>query len=83
VSDGSKRAIIAAFLADLGIAIARSIGFVTTGSAGMLAEAVRSVADAIDTTDAIDTAEANIRAAAPAARRIYIEPDFERPIAAD
>jgi cation diffusion facilitator family transporter len=45
VTDGSKRAIIAAFLANLGIAIAKFIGFVITGSAGMLAEAVHSCAD--------------------------------------
>jgi cation diffusion facilitator family transporter len=45
VTDGSKRAIIAAFLANLGIAIAKFVGFIITGSAGMLAEAVHSLAD--------------------------------------
>ena len=45
MTDGSKRAIIAAFLANLGIAIAKFVGFIVTGSAGMLAEAVHSVAD--------------------------------------
>jgi cation diffusion facilitator family transporter len=45
VTDGSKRAIIAAFLANLGIAISKFVGFIITGSAGMLAEAVHSVAD--------------------------------------
>ncbi|MGE0880202.1 MAG: cation diffusion facilitator family transporter [Acidimicrobiia bacterium] len=43
--EGSRKAIIAAFLANLGIAIAKFIGFFFTGSAGMLAEAVHSVAD--------------------------------------
>jgi cation diffusion facilitator family transporter len=45
VTDGSKRAIIAAFLANLGIALAKFVGFIITGSAGMLAEAVHSLAD--------------------------------------
>ena len=45
MTDGSKRAIIAAFLANLGIAISKFVGFIITGSAGMLAEAVHSVAD--------------------------------------
>jgi cation diffusion facilitator family transporter len=42
---GSRRAIIAAFLANLGIAVAKFAGFVVTSSASMLAEAVHSVAD--------------------------------------
>jgi cation diffusion facilitator family transporter len=41
---GSK-AVIAALLANLGIAIAKFIGFVITGSASMMAEAIHSVAD--------------------------------------
>jgi cation diffusion facilitator family transporter len=45
VQDGSKKAIIAAFAANLGIAIAKFIGFVFTRSTGMLAEAVHSLAD--------------------------------------
>lgn len=45
VTDGSKKAIIAAFFANLGIAIAKLIGFVITRSAGMLAESVHSFAD--------------------------------------
>ena len=45
MTDGSKRAIIAAFLANLGIAISKFVGFIITGSASMLAEAVHSVAD--------------------------------------
>ncbi|HLF99232.1 MAG TPA: cation diffusion facilitator family transporter [Acidimicrobiia bacterium] len=44
-TDGSRKAIIAAFVANLGIAIAKFVGFAVTGSASMLAEAVHSVAD--------------------------------------
>ena len=43
--EGSRRAILAAFLANLGIAIAKFVGFVITGSAGLLAEAGHSLAD--------------------------------------
>ncbi|MEY2470021.1 MAG: hypothetical protein QOF21_2719 [Actinomycetota bacterium] len=39
------KAIIAAFLANLGIAIAKFVGFAFTGSASMLAEAIHSCAD--------------------------------------
>lgn len=39
------KAIIAAFLANLGIAIAKFVGFAFTGSGSMLAEGVHSVAD--------------------------------------
>lgn len=42
---GGKKAIIAAFLANLGIAIAKFIGFLITGAASMLAEAIHSLAD--------------------------------------
>jgi cation diffusion facilitator family transporter len=45
VQEGSKRAIIAAFLANLGIAISKFVGFLITGSAGLLAEAAHSLAD--------------------------------------
>jgi cation diffusion facilitator family transporter len=45
VTEGSKKAIIAAFFANLGIAIAKFIGFLITRSAGMLAESVHSFAD--------------------------------------
>jgi cation diffusion facilitator family transporter len=45
VTEGSKKAIIAAFFANLGIAIAKFIGFLITSSAGMLAESVHSLAD--------------------------------------
>lgn len=43
--EGSRKAIIAAFFANMGIAIAKFVGFVITGSAGLLAEAGHSVAD--------------------------------------
>jgi hypothetical protein len=39
------RAVIAALLADLGIAVAKFIGFLLTGASSMLAEAFHSVAD--------------------------------------
>jgi cation diffusion facilitator family transporter len=45
VTDGSRKAIIAAFFANLGIAISKFVGFIITGSAGLLAEAVHSLAD--------------------------------------
>ena len=44
-AEGSKRAIIAALLANAGIATAKFIGFLITGSSSMIAEAVHSVAD--------------------------------------
>jgi cation diffusion facilitator family transporter len=43
--DGSRRAIAAAFLANLGIAVAKFAAFLITGAASMLAEAVHSLAD--------------------------------------
>jgi cation diffusion facilitator family transporter len=45
MQEGSKRAILAAFVANLGISIAKAVGFVITGSAGLLAEAGHSLAD--------------------------------------
>jgi cation diffusion facilitator family transporter len=45
VNEGSRKAIVAAFLANLGIALAKFVGFAVTGSASLLAEAVHSVAD--------------------------------------
>ena len=42
---GSTKAIVAAFFANLGIAIAKFIGFFITGSASMLAESIHSGAD--------------------------------------
>ena len=43
--DGSRRAIAAAFLANLGIAVAKFAAFLVTGAASMLAEAIHSLAD--------------------------------------
>jgi len=45
VQEGSRKAIIAALIANSGIAVAKFVGFVITGSASLLAEAVHSVAD--------------------------------------
>jgi cation diffusion facilitator family transporter len=45
VHEGSKKAILAAALANLGIAIAKFIGFLITGASSMLAESIHSVAD--------------------------------------
>ena len=44
-ASGGTRAIIAAMLANAGIAIAKFVAYVVTGSAAMLAEAIHSVAD--------------------------------------
>jgi cation diffusion facilitator family transporter len=43
--DGTRRAIVAAFLANLGIALSKFLAFAVTGSASMLAESIHSVAD--------------------------------------
>jgi cation diffusion facilitator family transporter len=45
MQEASRRAVVAAFCANLGIALAKFVGFVFTGAASMLAEAVHSVAD--------------------------------------
>jgi len=45
VQEGSRKAIVAALLANIGIATAKFVAFAFTGSASMLAEAVHSVAD--------------------------------------
>ncbi|TCK20545.1 cation diffusion facilitator family transporter [Pseudonocardia endophytica] len=42
---GGTRAVVAALLANLGIAVAKFVGFLITGASSMLAEAVHSVAD--------------------------------------
>lgn len=44
-ASGGSKAIIAAFLANMGIAIAKFIAWLLSGSASMLAEAIHSVAD--------------------------------------
>ena len=43
--EGSRRAIIAAFLANLGIALSKFLVFLLTGAASLLAEAIHSTAD--------------------------------------
>jgi cation diffusion facilitator family transporter len=43
--EGSRKAIVAAFVANLGIAIIKFLGAAITGSAGLLAEGVHSLAD--------------------------------------
>jgi len=45
VDHGSRRAIVAAFLANLGIALSKFAVFAITGAASMLAEAIHSLAD--------------------------------------
>jgi cation diffusion facilitator family transporter len=44
-TSGGTRAIVAAMLANAGIAVAKFVAYVVTGSASMLAEAIHSVAD--------------------------------------
>ncbi len=44
-AEGTRRAIVAAFLANLGIAVSKFFAFAVTGSASMLAEAIHSIAD--------------------------------------
>ena len=43
--EGSKKAVIAALMANVGIAVSKFVGFFLTGATSMLAEAVHSVAD--------------------------------------
>ena len=43
--EGSRKAIFAAFFANLGIAIAKFTGFLLTSSASLLAESAHSLAD--------------------------------------
>ena len=45
MTEGNRRAILAAFFANLGIAVAKFGGFAVTGAASMLAESVHSLAD--------------------------------------
>ena len=45
MQEGSRRAVITAFAANLGIAVAKFVAYGFTGAASMLAEAVHSVAD--------------------------------------
>lgn len=45
MTEGSRKAVLAAMFANAGIAIAKFVGFLLTASASLLAEAVHSVAD--------------------------------------
>lgn len=45
MGEGSTRAIVAAMVANLGLAIAKFVAYMATGSSSMLAEAIHSVAD--------------------------------------
>ena len=45
VTDGSRKAIFAAFFANLGIAVSKFVGFLITASASLLAESIHSAAD--------------------------------------
>jgi len=45
MTDGGRRAILAAALANMGIAVAKFVAFLVTGASSMLAESVHSVAD--------------------------------------
>ena len=45
MTDGSRKAVLYAFFANLGIAITKFVGFLITASASLLAEAVHSLAD--------------------------------------
>lgn len=44
-ADGSRKAVIAACFANMGIGVAKLVGFFLTGASSMLAEAVHSAAD--------------------------------------
>ncbi len=48
MASGSTKAIIAALIANMGIAIAKFVGYVFTGSSSMLAETIHSVADTVN-----------------------------------
>src|SRR6478672_3259401 len=43
--EGSRRAVVAAFLANLGIALSKFVAFGITGAASLLAESIHSLAD--------------------------------------
>ena len=45
MQEGSRRAIVAAFFANVGIALAKLLAFAVTGVSSMLAEAIHSIAD--------------------------------------
>jgi cation diffusion facilitator family transporter len=63
---GSTRAIIAALLANLGIAVAKFIAFLVTGASSMLAEGIHSVADSGNQVLLLIGGKRSQRAATPA-----------------
>ncbi|ALL75612.1 cation diffusion facilitator family transporter [Pseudonocardia sp. EC080610-09] len=62
---GGTRAIIAALLANLGIAAAKFVGYLITGASSMLAEAVHSVADTANQGLLLLGGKRAVRAATP------------------
>src|SRR3954466_9938598 len=63
---GGTTAIIAALLANLGIAVAKFVAFVVTGASSMLAEAIHSVADSGNQVLLLVGGRRSLRAATPA-----------------
>jgi divalent metal cation (Fe/Co/Zn/Cd) transporter len=47
-ADGTTRPVVVAFGANVGIAAAKIVGYVITGSSAMLAESLHSIADSIN-----------------------------------
>lgn len=90
----SKKAILAALAANIGIAIAKFVGFVITRSGSMLADAGHSVADsgnqalllvggrraqrAADLDRPFGYTRESYFSAVPAARCAFLEPDLRR-----
>lgn len=85
---GSK-AVIAALLANVGIACAKMVGFVLTGSASTLAESIHSVAGSgnqgllleptvAELANAVNRVARNAPAHVGSVRIMYIEPDVTR-----
>ncbi|HEX7276005.1 MAG TPA: cation transporter, partial [Acidimicrobiales bacterium] len=45
MQEGSRKAVVAALVANAGIAVAKFVGFLITGATSMLAESIHSLAD--------------------------------------
>lgn len=65
MAGGSTKAIIAAFFANLGIAIAKMVGFLITRSSSMLAESIHSFADTSNQALLLYGGRASVRTATP------------------